>query len=589
MGCKEWEEVTLGDVINFRRGHDLPKAKMVEGDYPVVGSNGIIGSHNEYTTEGPCIAIGRSGNVGNPQFINQNFWAHNTTLYIDDFKNTEPKYAYYLLKTLNLSYYGGGSAVPTLNRNHIHPLPVLVTLCREEQKSIAHILSTLDEKIETNNHINQVLEEMAQALFKRWFVDFEFPCLPDGAGKPNLPSGAGKLSLTDGEVEPDLPNCTDGSYNREDMARVCTYKRVGGLPGPSEGKYFVYVLLCDDGSFYKGITKDLYKRFYEHFVGIGAEWTKAHPPVKVIHYEEYPTKEEARKREEELKTGFGRKWLKREYDKLVQDEINLKTKSQPNSSEEETTEQDLSAPEGRQGSPALEGRQGSPAPLGRHGSPAPKTKLRQAGEMVSSELGMIPKGWAVKSLEDFGVITMGVSPSSESYNTIGAGLPLINGASDFNGKNIFATKYTTAPKKITEIGDLIFGVRATIGNTVFADKEYALGRGVASVKPLNHINRELLYFLLEDKMNSLISSASGSVFLNIKKSDLQRVKIACCPEVLSAFNSASAPLIDVILNNDQQNNNLTNLRDTLLPKLMSGEIRVPCGEETEKTKEVVNN
>ena len=168
----EWKETTLGEVINFRRGHDLPKTKMIPGEFPVIGSNGIIGYHNEFTTKTPCVSVGRSGNVGNPFMIKKDCWSHNTTLYIDDFKGNSPEYIFYFLKTLNLKNLGGGSAVPTLNRNHIHPLEVKLPPL-PEQKSIAHILGSLDDKIELNRQMNQTLEQMAQALFKSWFVDFD--------------------------------------------------------------------------------------------------------------------------------------------------------------------------------------------------------------------------------------------------------------------------------------------------------------------------------------------------------------------------------------------------------------------------------
>jgi type I restriction enzyme S subunit len=168
-----WREVRLGDLVTFQRGHDLPRKEMKDGPYPVVGSNGIIGYHSEYTTDAPCITIGRSGNVGNPFLLKCKTWAHNTTLYVKEFKNTDPIFIYYLLKTLDLGHYAGGSAVPTLNRNHIHPILVSAPESIKEQHSIAVTLSVLDDMIELNNQINKTLEEMAQAIFKSWFVDFE--------------------------------------------------------------------------------------------------------------------------------------------------------------------------------------------------------------------------------------------------------------------------------------------------------------------------------------------------------------------------------------------------------------------------------
>jgi len=157
----EWKKCTLGDLITFQRGHDLPKASMIFGEYPVVGSNGIIGWHNKYTTDGPSITIGRSGNVGNPFIWYGKSWSHNTTLYIKKFNDCDPVFIYYFLKTLELGNYAGGSAVPTLNRNHIHSLSVCVPSSIDEQKQIGNLLQTIDGKIEANNRINENLYSVA--------------------------------------------------------------------------------------------------------------------------------------------------------------------------------------------------------------------------------------------------------------------------------------------------------------------------------------------------------------------------------------------------------------------------------------------
>lgn len=154
---REWKLCSLGELITFQRGHDLPKKAMVEGNYPVVGSNGIIGYHNEYTTEAPSITIGRSGNVGNPFIVYGPSWSHNTTLYIKEYKDCDPVFIYFFLKTLNLGNYAGGSAVPTLNRNHIHSLLVRVPSEKQEQEKIGNFLKLLDEKIQVNNHVNENL------------------------------------------------------------------------------------------------------------------------------------------------------------------------------------------------------------------------------------------------------------------------------------------------------------------------------------------------------------------------------------------------------------------------------------------------
>lgn len=144
----------LGDCVEFQRGFDLPKTEMQGGDYPVLGSNGIIGYHNQYKIQGPVVVVGRSGSVGHPFMVEQNAWPHNTSLFIKDFKGNNRKYIYYLLKTLNLERFSSGSAVPTLNRNHIHSLNVRIHANAVDQGRIAAILSSFDDKIALNNKIN---------------------------------------------------------------------------------------------------------------------------------------------------------------------------------------------------------------------------------------------------------------------------------------------------------------------------------------------------------------------------------------------------------------------------------------------------
>lgn len=166
----EWKEYKLGEIVTFQRGHDLPKDKMIDGDIPVAGSNGIIGYHNQFTKEGPGVTIGRSGNIGIPHYYPNAYWAHNTVLYIFDFKGNDAKFMYYLLKTFDFTQLNTGSAVPSLNRNHIHELPVSIPDV-STQRRIAAILSSLDDKIDLLHRENASLEQMAETLFRQWFVE----------------------------------------------------------------------------------------------------------------------------------------------------------------------------------------------------------------------------------------------------------------------------------------------------------------------------------------------------------------------------------------------------------------------------------
>lgn len=180
----EWIECTLGDLVTFQRGHDLPRSQMHDGKYPVVGSNGIIGFHNKYTTNEPSITIGRSGNVGKPFIYYGKTWSHNTTLYIKDYKGNDPGFIFYFLKTLDLENYAGGSAVPTLNRNHIHTLSICVPKSVNQQKKIGIFLKKIDEKIKINESLNNNLEQQAQAMFDDFFLNREE--LPEGWSKGSL-------------------------------------------------------------------------------------------------------------------------------------------------------------------------------------------------------------------------------------------------------------------------------------------------------------------------------------------------------------------------------------------------------------------
>jgi len=165
-----WKECKLGGIAVFQRGHDLPKTEMNVGVIPVAGSNGVIGYHNKATTKGPGITIGRSGNIGTPKFYTSDFWAHNTVLYVKDFKGNDEKFLFYFLHIFDFSGFNAGSAVPTLNRNHIHEIPVIIPPF-PEQCAIAGVLSSLDDKIDLLHRQNKTLEAMAEALWRKMFVE----------------------------------------------------------------------------------------------------------------------------------------------------------------------------------------------------------------------------------------------------------------------------------------------------------------------------------------------------------------------------------------------------------------------------------
>ena len=168
-----WREVTLGDFAPLTYGKGLRTGdRNPSGDVPVIGSNGIIGYHDTPLTKGPTIVIGRKGTVGAVRYSPVPCWPIDTTFFITGGDSDLLKFRYYAIKSLPLQEMNADSAVPGLNRNDAHACLVRVP-DDAEQRTIAHVLGTLDDKIELNRRMNETLEAMARALFKSWFVDFE--------------------------------------------------------------------------------------------------------------------------------------------------------------------------------------------------------------------------------------------------------------------------------------------------------------------------------------------------------------------------------------------------------------------------------
>ena len=184
----ELKKYKLGEILELQRGYDLPSSQMKIGSVPVAGSNGVIGYHDTARGNYPCITVGRSGSVGKVHYYEQPTWAHNTALFVKNFKGNDPKYLYYFLKNLHLDemFSKGSSVVPSLDRKVVHSLIVPFQEDKTCQKQIASVLSNIDRKIELNRAINQNLEAMAKQLYDYWFVQFDFP---DEEGKPYKASG----------------------------------------------------------------------------------------------------------------------------------------------------------------------------------------------------------------------------------------------------------------------------------------------------------------------------------------------------------------------------------------------------------------
>jgi type I restriction enzyme, S subunit len=169
----DWIETTIGAQAALQRGFDITKAQQRPGSVPVVSSGGVTSWHDEAMVEGPGVILGRKGVVGSVHRVKGSYWPHDTTLWVKDFHGNNRTFVYYFFRWLapQLAAMDVGSANPTLNRNHVHPIKVRWPSLALQAR-ISSLLESLDDKIELNRQTNETLEALARAIFKDWFVDF---------------------------------------------------------------------------------------------------------------------------------------------------------------------------------------------------------------------------------------------------------------------------------------------------------------------------------------------------------------------------------------------------------------------------------
>lgn len=161
-----WSRTNINEILTFHRGYDLTKNEMKAGRYPVVGSTTVIGYHNEFKIKGPGIVTGRSGSLGKYQFIWDNFWPHNTSLYISDYKDHNIFFVYSLLQTVDFASLNNGGAIPTLNRNVLSNIEVIEPT-DELQEMFAKIAEPQYQKIKNLEKQNNQLKMARDALLPK--------------------------------------------------------------------------------------------------------------------------------------------------------------------------------------------------------------------------------------------------------------------------------------------------------------------------------------------------------------------------------------------------------------------------------------
>ena len=162
-----WSRTNINEILTFHRGYDLTKNEMKAGRYPVVGSTTVIGYHNEFKIKGPGIVTGRSGSLGKYQFIWDNFWPHNTSLYISDYKDHNIFFVYSLLQTVDFASLNNGGAIPTLNRNVLSNIEVIEPT-DELQEMFAKIAEPQYQKIKNLEKQNDRLKTVRDLLLPKF-------------------------------------------------------------------------------------------------------------------------------------------------------------------------------------------------------------------------------------------------------------------------------------------------------------------------------------------------------------------------------------------------------------------------------------
>lgn len=205
-------------------------------------------------------------------------------------------------------------------------------------------------------------------------------------------------------------------------------------------------------------------------------------------------------------------------------------------------------------------------------------------ELVESELGLVPKGWCYSTVGESFVLTMGQSPPGDTYNEVGNGMPFYQGRTDFGFRFPTQRIFCSAPTRIAELNDTLVSVRAPVGDVNMAIERCCLGRGVASVRhPMNY--RGFTFYSMRNlgaKFKAF--DGEGTVFGSINKKDFASLSvISPSGNVLAKYDDLTESIDEKIALNELMIRTLTELRDGLLPRLISGKLRISDEELESQT------
>ena len=439
----------------------------------------------------------------------------------------DPDFYYYLLKH-NVDVFesrASGSTFKEVSGKTVKETELLIP-DYDTQLSISGILNPIDKKIELNTQTNQTLEQIAQAIFKSWFVDFE----PVKAKMAVLEAG--------------LP------------APV----RISG--GPREGIFCTYVIECDDGSYYIGQTDNLKRRWREHLSGKGAQWTKTHKPLQIAHFEENSSREEAAAKEKNWKTTSGRRELK----KLIAS--GAARQAGGTAEQAELAAMSVISAKDEAALKQLQAEQ-----------PDAYAELAQTAAlfpsaMVDSELGEIPEGWEYKKLKTLCRVINGRAYKNTEFKTSGTPIVRIQNLSD-GGKTVYSD-LNLPEDKLIDKEDFIYAWSATFGPYIWRGQKSIYHYHIWKMDvDEEKVSRYFLYLTMFRKTEAMKSAGTGSIFTHLTKKIMEEQDILVASD---AINNVFATKIGSIFKNisllTDENQNLKSIRDSLLPKLLAGHLPI---------------
>ncbi|MDA3940131.1 MAG: restriction endonuclease subunit S [Spirochaetia bacterium] len=636
----EWKTITLEDfsLINptesLKKGESAKKIAMDSlgtfqrkiSSFAVANFNGGTKFKNGDTLLAritPCLENGKTAYV---DILDENEIAFGSTEYIVFRERkgiSDKKFLYYLcispsLRSTAIQSMTGSSGRQRIQTDVIKKSEFIVPPLHE-QKSIAHILGSLDDKIELNRKMNETLESMAQALFKSWFVDFDpviDNALEAGNAIPEELKERAEVRRRMLSSRPSPPTPLPWGEGRENVERI--HYRGGfnysGLvefarelrKSETDAEKFAWQLLrnrkyldlkfrrqhqigfyivdfyCDelklvlelDGSIHQGVEqkkKDLVRDTYLKSEGF-----------TVLRFSNNTVLERTEKFLIKIKniadsysspSGRGR----------VRDGLEAKSancKARPDSEPSPPTSL-----------PRLQGRAGSLLPTSPEGRKSYKVLPDEMKSLFPSEfeftdeMGWVPLGWKVKTLDELINLIGGGTPKTSIEEYWNGNIPwfsVVDAPKDTDIYVINTEKHITelgvekSSTNILPVGTTIISARGTVGKCAMVGKPMAMNQSCYGIHGKNNISDSFIYYTIREQVSGLQRSGHGSVFNTITRDTFKTIKIAFSETKLTnEFEKSIKPYLDKIFNNCFMNETLINLRDTLLPKLLSGEISIP--------------